>query len=103
MLSTNCAVCNDGTIKLFAEEVQYLDDKLPFPCQHAGIINSFRLNSIGEGTVFPTPRPGLPLLPDRENEATETANAIRAGASSVVSAVKTGKLQERSNDLKEGM
>ena len=67
MLSTDCDVCNDGTIKLFAEEVQHLFEKLPFPCLHAGLINLFRLNPAGEGTVFPTPRQGFPLLPDREN------------------------------------
>ena len=103
MLSTNCVICNDGTIKLFAKEVQHLNNKLPFPCLHARVVNLFRLNPARVGTVFPTPRPGFPVLPDIENKANKTANAIRAGASSVVSAVETGKLQERSDDLKEGM
>ena len=68
-LSTDSNVCNTGTIKLFAEEVQHRVEKLPFTCLPAGLVNLFRLNPAGEGTVFPTPRPGFPGLPDRENEA----------------------------------
>ena len=37
MLSTNCNICNDGTMKLFAEEVQHLVKKLQIRCLHAGL------------------------------------------------------------------
>ena len=102
-LSTNCDICNNSTIKLFAEEVQHLVKKLPFPCLHAGLISLFRLNHAGEGAVFPTPRPGFPVLPDKENKPNKTANGFRAGASSVVSAVEKGKLQQKINSLKAWM
>ena len=36
VLGSSCDICNDGTVKLFVEEVQYLVNKLPFTCQHKG-------------------------------------------------------------------
>ena len=44
-----CNICNDRTIKLFAEEVQQLINKLPFACLHAGHISSIQLNPAEEG------------------------------------------------------
>ena len=53
--------------------------------------------------VCPGPRPEFPGLPSKECKANGTANKTRGGASFVLSAVETGKLQERRNSLRMGM
>ena len=72
-LGAFCDVCNDGTIKLFAEEEQHLINKLPFACLQAGRISSIQLKLAKEDTMLPTPRPGFPVLQDMEDEANENA------------------------------
>ena len=86
---------------LFTEEVRNLFEKLPFPCLHAGFISNN--NTVKEGTVLATTRPGFPVLPDMEDGPNETTNRIQAGASCNGSAVETGKLQQGSDGLKEAM
>ena len=49
MLSTDCNVCNNGRIKLFAVKVQHLVEKLPFPCLHKGLIKGKRHNTTWQG------------------------------------------------------
>ena len=46
VLGSSCNICNDGTVKLFVEEVQYLVNKLPFACQHKGFISSIQPSSM---------------------------------------------------------
>ena len=52
-----------------------------------------------EGAQIATP--GFPALQNTEEGPSDTVNRIRAGASSMVSVIETGKLQQNSENLKE--
>ena len=43
------------------------------------------------------------MLPDTEDGPNDTVNRMRAGASSILTAVKMGKLQQKSDNLREAM
>ena len=85
------------------EEEHNLIQKLPFACPHTGCISSIQLNPAEEGAVRATPRPGFPVLSGVGNKPNEAANRIQTGASSTVSTVETGKIQQGSNSLKEAI
>ena len=57
VLGSSWGVCNDGSVKLFKEEVQYLVNKLPFACQHKGLVSLIQPSPAKEGTLLATPRP----------------------------------------------
>ena len=52
VLGLSCSFCNDGTVKLFEEEVQYLVDKLPFACQQEGLVSLIQPSSAEEGKLL---------------------------------------------------
>ena len=81
-----------------------LNKKFPFTCLNAGRISSIQLNPAKEGAVTATHRPGdlqysqaggtSPAKPPTESEQ---------GASSTVSTVETGKLQQGSDSVREAI
>ena len=78
-------------------------DKLPLTCQHKGLISLIQPGPTKEGTLLATPRTGFPALPETEEWPNNTVNRIRAGTSSIIRVVKTGKLQQKSDNLREAM
>ena len=63
VLGSSCGICNDGTVKLFEEEVQYLVDNLPFACQHEGFVSSIQPSSAEEGTLLAPPQARVSSAP----------------------------------------
>ena len=50
-IMSTCKECDGGEIKIFKEEVEYVQDKLPFNCVHGRKINDFQPGSTADGPI----------------------------------------------------
>ena len=62
ILTTACETCNGGEVKVFEEELAYLQQQLPFTCAHGRLVTAIQPGVATEGPFLPTPRPGFPRL-----------------------------------------
>ena len=86
-----------GEIKVFKEEMEYLQDKLPFKCAHGVGITDFQPGTSAAGPALWTLCPGYTLLPlsdDRPN-ATRRLTA----PSTVASTINASQITTRCTDI----
>ena len=57
MLGSSCSFYNDGTVKVFDKDIEYLISKMLFACQHQGLVGSIKPGAGKEGMFLATPRP----------------------------------------------
>ena len=96
-ITSICERCDGGEIKVYREEVEYLQGKLPFKCTHGRWITSFQPGASTVGLALCTPRPGFPLLPASGGGIDATRRL--AAPSTVASTVDADRLTLRRTEV----
>ena len=96
-ITSTCEGYNGGEIKVFKEEMEYLQDKLPFKCAHGIRIIDFQLGTSAAGPILRTPCPGYPLLP-LSNDRPNATRRITA-PSTVASTMNASWITTRCTDI----
>ena len=99
-LAATYDACNEGFIKVFQEDAEYLESRLPFVCQHGvgSVVKLDQDNQAGGDELY-APRLGFVTKPLVPGEPNTTIHMINPAVSTVACSVDMAKLKVRGKKL----